>query len=98
MRVARTPERERSPATPVAPSITTTESTRSQRLRQAATRRWPAGLPWSLGARTAVLGGGRRGVLELLLRAEQPVEDRLAQILAEDQRRGGADDREQQQL
>ena len=43
-------------------------------------------------------GRGRRGVLELLLGAEQLIEDRLAEILAERDREHGADERDHEQL
>src|SRR5215217_8368435 len=43
-------------------------------------------------------GGGRRGVLELLLGPEQRVEDLLAQALGEREREPGADDAHQQEL
>src|SRR4051812_48182204 len=41
--------------------------------------------------------GGRRGVLELLLRTEQRVEHLLAQALGHRQRDAGADDADEQQ-
>ncbi len=42
--------------------------------------------------------GGRRGVLELLLGAEELVEDGLADVLAQRDREDGADERDEQQL